>query len=150
MTSIADFLNTIPGLSVPPATPVSYESICVELRTSNTNKGRATTSVYIDEFPLACKRARYSPNRCRAGRSAKRASGYLVRAKCHGRYQFGTSPRSPVMLPFYQVMSSSYVSSYNGDSDGLNYGLNGHVNVPLADDLAMRLVGYRFDNDGYR
>ena len=55
MTSPADFLNTIPGLSVSP-TQQARANTRINLRgvtTSNTNDGRATTSVYIDDFPLS-------------------------------------------------------------------------------------------------
>ena len=32
---------------------------------------------------------------------------------------------------------------------GLNYGLKGHVNIPVTDSLAMRVVAYDYDYDGF-
>ncbi len=55
-------------------------------------------------------------------------------------------PRSPDMEAFDTYIDTDFSGTENG---GFNYLLNGAVNLPVGDTFAVRLVGWREDNDGW-
>ena len=145
-TNPGEFINTIPGLAVTTQQPGVLRINMRGVSTSNVNVGRNTTAVYIDEFPLSEAARDIRLIDVERVEVLKGPQGTL-----YGQSSMGGTIRYITNKPSDEGFSgdiNSYVSSY-GDSDGLNYGLNGHINMPLTDNLTLRAVAYRFDNDGY-
>ena len=146
ITNITEFLSTIPGVSMGDQSPGRPLINMRGVTTSNTSEGRATTSVYLDDFPLALKARDIRLLDVERVEVLKGPQGTL-----YGQSAMGGVIRYITGKPNMDRISgraTAYVSN-TAHSDGANYGVNGHINLPLTDNLAIRLVGYHFDNDGF-
>ena len=150
ITNVNDFINTIPGVSVSGGGPGVADIKVRGVGTSNATAdgSRGTTATYLDEFALSSVTSTRDIRLIDVERIevVKGPQGTL-----YGKSAMGGIVRYITSKPSTDATTgkvSSYLSN-TADSDGLNYGVNGHLNIPLADNLAVRLVGYHYDNDGF-
>jgi len=151
ITNVNEFLNTIPGVSVAGAAPGLPDINMRGVSTTNGTPGgsRATTAVYLDEFPISSGTIGTRDLRLIDMERVEAIKG--PQGTLYGKSAMGGIIRYITNKPNTDAMTgnvSSYVSD-TADSDGLNYGVNGHINIPVNDNLAVRLVGYHYDNDGF-
>ncbi|PCI52710.1 MAG: hypothetical protein COB36_14610 [Alphaproteobacteria bacterium] len=146
ITNVAGIMRSIPGISAAAAGPgrtwVTMRGITTDARSTN---GRATTATYIDDFPLALGTRDIRLVDVSRIEVLKGPQGTL-----YGQSAMGGALRYITNDPDTDAFSgdvSSYISST--EQGGMNFGFQGHLNVPVTEKIAVRGSFYSFNNDGF-
>lgn len=154
LISMADYLRTVPGVSLT-ATGAGNNSIImrgVSASPQTFDRGaKATVGYYLNDIPLAG----YT---FRGGADVKLVDLERVevirgpQGTLYGSGSLGGTVRNianpPALGQFEGSVKAGYSHTQRAGSD--NSFLEGVVNLPVVvDKLAVRVVGYRFDNSGY-
>ena len=143
ITSLADLAQATPGVSMKSEGPSQTE---IEMRGMTSSGGNsATVGFYIDDVPLTgpagaqnghviIDPSLYDLNRIEVLRGPQ---GTL-----YGASSMGGTVRLITNQPDTSSFQASAQSTLSGtDGGGLNHTENGMLNIPLTDNLALRLVG---------
>ncbi len=148
-TDMQSFIATVPGVSSPDNHSI-FPSVKIRgVSTNNyghvSNKTTATTSTYLDEFPLGLNAVSVRLVDISRVEVLKGPQGTL-----YGQSAMGGTIRYITNKPNTERVEGG-VSSYfsRTDEGGSNHGIQGYLNVPLSDTLAVRGVFYKYDNDGF-
>ncbi|NWG46501.1 MAG: TonB-dependent receptor [Alphaproteobacteria bacterium] len=154
LRSVADAVALIPGVSPLTNQPGGNEITIRGVNTATTSFSQtdvlvnATTAVYLDQLPVTSTIAKTPDFRfvdMERIEVIRRPQGTL-----YGQSAMGGLVRYITNRPDTSEFSGrigSYAS--NTDEGGWNVGLEGHLNVPITDNLAARFVAYGYENDGY-
>lgn len=148
VTSVHDIISTVPGISQPSSAPILGGIVVRGVASRNSGDSPdvgSTTATYLDEFPVSGGTANIELIDIERVEVLKGPQGTL-----YGKSAMGGALRYISNKPDPDAFSGSVRSYASTTADGgNNYGFQGVVNVPLTNDLAMRFVGYHFDNDGF-
>ncbi|MEJ8568013.1 TonB-dependent receptor [Elongatibacter sediminis] len=149
ITNFENFAGQIPGLSFQDLGPGDKEFI---IRGINGN-GPAVVGAYFDEYVITA-----SDQQDGGGKNAPIKMIDLERVEVLNGPQgtlYGANSmagniryiaRKPDASGFDAFVDSDFSDTKEG---GFNYTVSGMVNIPLSENFAMRLVGWRTDNDGW-
>lgn len=146
--SIRDYVNSIPALSLtadePGRNTVVYRGISTGTDQYRTD---SSVSVYLDEVPMTSISQQVDPYIVDINRleSLPGPQGTL----------FGSSSQSGTMRiitnkPNHEGITGQISSNVSTTKEGEeSYGASGHVNMPLSDSFAVRVVGFYSNEGGY-
>lgn len=146
--SIAQFIDTVPGVTASSEGAGQNRIVIRNISTSSVLPGSASIATYFDDFALpgisstAAEVRLVDVNRVEV---LKGPQGTLF-----GRSAMGGIVRYISNKPNTEGFSggiNTYLS--NTAAGGENYGGHGYLNVPITDNLAVRMVGYYYDNSGF-
>lgn len=154
ITSVADALQFVPGVSLTKNQPGQNEFIIRGVGTSASYQSltgaitNSTVSTYLGQVPVTST-VQKSPdyrfvdlNRIEVLRGPQ---GTLYGQSAMGgvvRY----IPNAPDAKSF-DATANSYLSVT--EDGGNNYGIDGTINIPFGENLALRAVGYSYNNSGF-
>ncbi len=149
ITSINDFITTVPGVSLASSEPGEPKIIMRGIATNNLGQGNSTASVYVDEFTISSISSAGTPD-VRLVDVARVEVLKGPQGTVYGQAAMGGVVRYITNKPSTEGFEGG-VSGYGSftDGGGFNQGLQGYVNVPVTDNLALRFVGYHYDNSGF-
>jgi len=147
--SIAQFIDTVPGVTASSEGAGQNRIVIRNVSTSNIVPGSPSIATYFDDFALP------------AGLSSTSSEIRLVdvnrvevlkgpQGTLFGRSAMGGIVRYISNKPDTEAFSGG-INTYLSDTadGGSNYGGHGYLNVPITDNLAVRMVGYYYDNSGF-
>ena len=150
LVRMADYLNTIPGVSQQDF-GAGFSQIIIRGLSAGANDS-ATAGIYLGEAPL--------PNIAELDGAADLRLVDIERVEVlrgpqgtlYGSGSIGGTIRYIPAAPDATAFSADLTAGYSrtADTGGDNYKINGAVNIPLIEDqLALRVAGYYFDDSGY-
>lgn len=145
--TVTDFISGVAGVTASGETGDSNRVIIRNIATSIDEAGGATTATYLDDFPIS--NSDMAPaiqlvdiNRVEVLRGPQ---GTLF-----GRSAMGGVVRYIPNKPDPKKFSAGFNTYLSTTTDGgANYSVQAFANVPITDNLAVRLVGYNVQNDGF-
>lgn len=143
--NIGQFIDAVPGVMALAGSPGKTTIIIRNISTSNQETGSATTATYFDDFPTG-----------RLGSGIRLVDLDRVEVlKGPQGTLFGRSAMSGIVRyisnkPNTETVSGgvNFYTSKTTDG-GSNVGGHGYLNLPITDDLAVRFVGYDYQNSGF-
>lgn len=147
-SSIGRVLESVPGVTAILSGPNANRIIIRNIATSTQESGSATSATYFDDFVVSGMRASAPEIRLVDIDRVEVLKG--PQGTLFGRSAMGGIVRFISNRPDTEALAggvNAYVS--NTTDGGDNVGGHGYVNIPLGDTLAMRLVGYSYQNEGF-
>ncbi|WP_165776839.1 TonB-dependent receptor [Paremcibacter congregatus] len=148
--ALSDIISTVPGVSLTISEPGRTGVLIRGISTSSfATSGRATTSTYLDDFPLGGGTQFRTPDIRLVDVSRveviKGPQGTL-----YGQSAMGGVIRYITNQPNMEELSGGISSRLSHTDRGdINWGVQGHINVPLSDTVAIRVVAYDYNDDGF-
>lgn len=146
--SFQDYARTVPGVSFVDGGPSHAKIVVRGISTDVAYESSATTSLYFDDVPVTASAANPDLKMVDIERVEvlRGPQGTL-----YGEAAMGGTIRVVTARPQLASLEASGGGSFSATkSGGVNWNLNGVLNLPLIDDrFAARLVGYSYRNDGY-
>lgn len=154
LNSVSDAIALVPGVSLTNGQPGRSDLTVRGVNTSSSSVSltdvivNSTTAVYLDQLPVTSTVAKtpdfrfVDMNRIEVLRGPQ---GTLYGQSAMGGV-IKYVPNAPDPAAF-EGGGSAYLSTTK--DGGTNYGFDGFVNVPITDNLAVRAVGYLYENDGF-
>lgn len=150
--SIADYVNTVPGLSVatrgPGTSTLAIRGVTTGTVRNDEPQNKETVGVYLDDTPISVNGFNpdlglFDVDRIEVLRGPQ---GTL-----YGAGSMGGAIRIITNRPDPSKLAGLAEGSISGTSHGgANYELRGMINLPLANDaLALRTIAYGADQSGY-
>lgn len=152
--SVGTAVQLVPGVALTSGTPGQSDIIIRGVGSSASQQTLAgavlnsTTATYLGQIPISST-ARKTPDLrfidMEQVEVLRGPQGTLYGASAMGgvvRYM----PNRPDSSGFSGAVGSSVSSTKDG---GMNYGLDGFLNIPLSKEAALRIVGYNYSNDGF-
>lgn len=144
---LSDFYRSVPGLFIMERGP-NQKKFTIRGIQNDVVSGGSTVGVYLDDMPVSLSNTQVDLNLFDLERVEvlRGPQGTLYGASSMaGTIKYIT--RKPDLNEFSAAVRGDLSSTSGG---GSNYAIEGMVNLPLIDDrLALRLVGYHRDFDGY-
>ena len=108
----------------------------------------STTAVYLDQLPVTSTIAKTPDFRLVDLNRIEVLRG--PQGTLFGQSAMGGAVRYITNKPAMEEISGSVGAYGSGTVDGsFNFGVDGHVNMPLGQSAAVRLVAYNYQNDGF-
>ncbi|MGL6158871.1 TonB-dependent receptor [Microbulbifer sp.] len=147
-TSIGQVLDGVPGVTGISSGPNNNRIIIRNVATSTQEAGSATTATYFDDFAISAARASAPEIRLVDMSRVEVLKG--PQGTLFGRSAMGGIVRYISNKPTADKVSAGVKVYFSNTEDGgSNAGGHGFANLPLGDTLALRLVGYSYQNDGF-
>lgn len=151
IVDIGSFIGRIPGVSVTQAAPlgnaVSIRGVKVTNRAGSGSAEVPTVATYLDDIPLTASNNAADIKLIDMARVEvlKGPQGTLF-----GQSSMGGTIRYITNQPNTEALAGG-ISGYVSDTahGGSNIGMQGYLNIPLTDRLAVRGVLYQHNNDGF-
>ncbi|MFC3050486.1 TonB-dependent receptor domain-containing protein [Kordiimonas pumila] len=146
--SISQFIDTVPGVTATTEGPNRNRVIIRNIATSTQESGSSTIATYFDDFALSAVSGGAAEIRLVDMERVEVLKG--PQGTLFGRSAMGGIVRYISNKPDPKEFAAGfdmYLSDVN--DGGENYGGHGYVNVPLSDKMALRAVGYYYDNAGF-
>ncbi|MBT4523218.1 MAG: TonB-dependent receptor [Halieaceae bacterium] len=147
--SMSDYIRALPSVSLTSTTPGRNSLVMRGISTGSSEyRTDSQTALYLDEQPMTTNSQQVSVRAIDMERieALPGPQGTL----------FGSSSQTGTLRmitnkPNHDGFSGQVEGSYGSTTGGDNsYDINGHLNIPLIDDiLSMRLVGYTSEDGGY-
>lgn len=146
-TNIEEFIGSVPGVTALSYGAGATRLVIRGLSNSIFNEGNPTTSRYIDEFPINSF----------LGEGQKLIDMQSVevlrgpQGTLYGKSAMGGTVRYITNKPSTEGFESGINAelSNTDEASGSNYSISAYLNLPINDKLAIRAVGYRYENKGY-
>ncbi|PHZ85487.1 TonB-dependent receptor [Paremcibacter congregatus] len=151
VVSISGLLEAIPGATYQDFGPGARGVVFRGIGTSNAAFSNASTvTTYIDEFPFIASQFR-GPTDLKLVDMERVEALKGPQGTLYGKSAMGGVLRYITAKPDSDGISGGYqfYGSSTANSDGVNYGGHGYLNIPLTDKLAFRGVFYKYDNAGF-
>ncbi|MEN8153123.1 MAG: TonB-dependent receptor [Acidobacteriota bacterium] len=144
VVNVTDFIDEVPGVTMSDSGG-TFRVIMRSIATSTQSIGSATVASYFDDFALpsfATKIRLVDMDRIEV---LKGPQGTLF-----GRSAMGGIIRYISNKPNTDGFAGGFNSYISNTTDGgMNYGGHGYANVPITKNLALRVVGYTYQNSGF-
>lgn len=145
--NIGQFIDTVPGITASAEGPGRNRVIFRNISTSTQDVGNPVIASYFDDFALTSGSGAADIRLVDMERVEilKGPQGTLYGRSAMGgiiRY-ISNKPRTDVIEGGISLYSSQVADGGN------NVGIDGYLNLPLMDDLAVRLVAYNYQNSGF-
>jgi len=145
--TVTEFISAVPGVTVSESGAGENRIIFRNIATSTQQSGSATSATYFDDFPISTSDSSPPIRLVDIDRVEvlKGPQGTL----------FGRSAMSGIVRyipnkPNTEKFSAGFNTYVSDTTDGgTNFGVQGYANIPLTDNLAMRVVGYSYQDDGF-
>lgn len=146
--SVAQFIDSVPGVTSAARGPGVNRIIIRNIATSTQESGSPTTTTYFDDFPLSSIQGGSAEIRLVDMERVEVLKG--PQGTLYGRSAMGGIVRYISNKPTAEKIAGG-VSTYlsNSKDGGSNYGGHGYLNLPITENLAIRAVGYTYQNDGF-
>jgi len=147
-TSIGQVLDSIPGVTSIASGPNENRIIIRNVATSTQEAGSATSATYFDDFVVSGVLASAAEIRLVDMQRIEVLKG--PQGTLFGRSAMGGIVRYISNKPDPEAFAAginTYVSSTTDGGD--NIGGHGYINLPINDSLALRLVAYSYQHDGF-
>jgi len=147
-TSIAQFVDGVPGVTSVAEGPGSNRIIIRNVATSTQEAGSPTIATYFDDFALTAIIGGSPEIRLVDMERVEVLKG--PQGTLFGRSAMGGIVRYISNKPSTEKFVggvNGYVSSTT--DGGTNFGGHGYLNFPITDDLAVRMVAYSYQHDGF-
>jgi iron complex outermembrane recepter protein len=154
INSVAGAISTVPGVSLLNDQPGRADITIRGVNTSSSSISQAdvlvnsTTAVYLNQLPVTSTVSKTPDFRfvdMERVEVLRGPQGTLYGQSAMGgvvRYITNTPDTSGIAFG-----ASTYLSATS--SGGTNFGADAYLNVPITDELAIRVVGYGYDNAGF-
>jgi iron complex outermembrane receptor protein len=146
--SIAQFLDSVPGVTSLDEGPGENRVIIRNVATSTQEAGSAVIATYFDDFPVSSARASAPDLRLVDMQQVEVLKG--PQGTLFGRSAMGGILRYISNKPDAGSFSGGVNAYASHTTDGGdNYGGHVYLNVPMGDKLAVRAVAYSYQNSGF-
>lgn len=145
---VGQFLDAVPGVTSLAEGPGNNVVIIRNVATSTQEPGAAVTATYFDDFAIVSPLGGVPEIRLVDMQRVEVLKG--PQGTLFGRSAMGGIVRFISNKPDATALAggaNTYVSQTK--DGGTNIGGHGYLNVPLGENLAARLVAYRYKNDGF-
>jgi len=145
--NITDFISAVPGVTMAAGTSNKNRVIFRNVAASNVQSGIATSATYFDDFPVSLSDTVPEIRMVDIERVEvlKGPQGTLF-----GRSAMGGIVRYISNKPDTDRFAAGFNSYLSSTKDGgTNYGAHAFANMPITDNLAVRVSGYTFQDDGF-
>ena len=144
--SFRDVLTSVPGLSLgssePANTRINIRGVQGGDRANNMGAANLTT---LNDFPIGEGMANIQLVDIDRVEVLKGPQGTL-----YGKSSMGGTVRYITNKPETDSQTAGVEALVSStELGGLNHGLKGHINLPITDSIAMRMVAYDYDYDGF-
>ena len=144
---ITDFISAVPGVTASGEGGESNRVIFRNVATSIDEPGRATTATYFDDFPISTSDM-VPPIRLVDMDRVEVIKG--PQGTLFGRSAMGGIVRYIPNKPSTEGFSAGFNTYLSSTTDGgTNSGLSAFANVPITDNFAFRVVGYKYEDGGF-
>ncbi|WP_417459818.1 TonB-dependent receptor domain-containing protein [Kordiimonas sp.] len=147
--SIGQFIDTVPGVTANDEGGGSNRIIIRNINTSTQESGSSSVATYFDDFALTTTSFSTAADIRLVDVSRvevlKGPQGTLF-----GRSAMGGIVRYISNKPDTEAFAGGLNTYLSDTADGgSNYGGHGYLNIPVAENLAVRMTGYYYDNAGF-
>jgi len=144
--SFRDILTSVPGVSIgnsdPTNTKINIRGVQGGDRVNNIGATNLTT---LNDFPIGEGMENIMLVDMDRVEVLKGPQGTL-----YGKSSMGGTIRYITKKPNTDSLTAGIETMVSStELGGLNYGLEGHVNLPITDNIAVRMVGYDYSHDGF-
>ena len=155
ISDVADAVQFVPGVAVSVAQPGATDVIIRGVGTSTSQQSlngaitNALTSAYLDQIPISSTVRKTPDFRFIDLERVEVLRG--PQGTLYGQSAMGGVIRYIPSAPDPNTFGASLHATIS-DTDkasGANYSIDGHLNVPLSDTLALRTVFYNYENQGF-
>lgn len=148
IVQLDEIISTVPGVTLALVGPGRTTVVMRGISTSGFGGG--TVGGYLDDTPLAGTTAAFSQFDLRLVDMSRVEVLKGPQGTLFGKSAMGGIIRYITNKPEFEKFSGHIAGGYsNTRSGGSNFSGDAHVNIPLHDNVAIRVVGYRYDNDGF-
>ncbi len=146
-TTLQDFIETVPGVTSLSGGPANDRLVMRGISNSIIREGNASTSRYIDEFPLV--RLFASDLKLLDMQRVEVLRG--PQGTLYGKAAMGGTVRYITNKPSTEGMEAGFSASLSdtAHSGDTNYSFDGYLNLPLTDRFAIRAVAYHYKDAGF-
>jgi len=145
--NVTDFISAVPGVTMSEGGWGKNRVIFRNVATSNLQAGIATSATYFDDFPVSTSDTVPEIRMVDMERVEvlKGPQGTLF-----GRSAMGGIVRYISNKPDTEEFFAGFNTYISSTTDGgTNYGVQAFANMPITDNLAVRVAGYTFQHDGF-
>ncbi len=145
--NVTDFISAVPGVTMAEGGWGKNRVIFRNVATSNLQAGIATSATYFDDFPVSTSDTVPEIRMVDMERVEvlKGPQGTLF-----GRSAMGGIVRYISNKPDTEEFFAGFNTYLSSTTDGgTNYGVQAFANMPITDNLAVRVAGYTFQHDGF-
>jgi len=148
--SIAQFIDTVPGVTSSSEGAGQNRIVIRNVSTSNVLPGSPSIATYFDDFALPSGAGVSTSSEIRLVDVNRVEVLKGPQGTLFGRSAMGGIVRYISNKPDTEAFSGG-INTYLSDTaaGGANYGGHGYLNVPVTDNFAVRMVGYYYDNSGF-
>lgn len=147
-TNLTQFIDAVPGVTSVDAGGGSNRIIFRNIATSTQEAGSATSATYFDDFALNNPGRGMPEIRLVDMERVEVLKG--PQGTLFGRSAMGGIVRYISNKPNTEEALGGFNGYLSSTTDGgNNYGGHGYFNFPITDDLAVRVVAYTYQNDGF-
>jgi iron complex outermembrane recepter protein len=145
---VGQFLDAVPGVTSLAEGPGNNVVIIRNVATSTQEPGSAVTATYFDDFAIVSPLGGVPEIRLVDMERVEVLKG--PQGTLFGRSAMGGIVRFISNKPDATAFAGGVNTYVSQTTDGgTNIGGHGYLNVPLGENLAARLVAYRYQNDGF-
>ncbi len=146
--SIGQFLDSVPGVTSIAEGPGENKIIIRNIATSSQDSGSAVTATYMDDFAVSSNLGDAPEIRLVDMERVEVLKG--PQGTLFGRSAMGGIIRYISNKPDMKAIAGGVDAYVSGTRDGgTNVGGSAYFNLPITDRLAMRFVGYNYENSGF-
>jgi len=146
--SIAQFIDAVPGVTSAAEGPGVNRIIIRNIATSTQESGSPTIATYFDDFALTAILGGSPEIRLVDMERVEVLKG--PQGTLFGRSAMGGIVRYISNKPSTDKLIGGFNTYLSNTTDGgTNYGGHGYLNIPLSETLAIRMVAYSYQNDGF-
>jgi|GEM_PF-1365858 len=147
-TSLTQFIDAVPGVTSVDAGGGTNRIIFRNIATSTQEAGSATSATYFDDFALNNPGRGMPELRLVDMERVEVLKG--PQGTLFGRSAMGGIVRYISNKPNTEEVLGGFNGYLSSTTDGgNNYGGHGYFNYPVTDNLAIRVVAYTYQNDGF-
>jgi len=146
-TDIQSFVDSVPGVTLSAEGGGRNRVVFRNISTSSQESGSPSSAAYFNDFPVSSAGGAPDIRLVDIDRVEviKGPQGTLF-----GRSAMGGIVRYIANEPNVAKLEGGFNSYYSNTADGgTNIGGSGYINLPVSDSLAIRLVAYSYQNDGF-
>lgn len=147
-TNITEFIDAVPGVTSQPNGGGGNRIVFRNIATSTQEAGSPTSATYLDDFALDNPLGGSPEIRLVDMERVEVLKG--PQGTLFGRSAMGGIVRYISNKPNTEAVESGFNGYISNTADGgNNFGGYGYLNLPIADDLAVRLVAYSYQDEGF-